>query len=235
MIGAGWNRRVVNQRTQIVKQCWRHAVAEELVPGDAAQSVFAVPGLRRGESAAPEPGEVPPVALDVVQSTLTQLRPMHARLVLVQLHAGCRPGEAVRLAWPQIDRTRPDLWVYRPTKHKTAGRGHRRQIFLGPRAIEALGEPGDGWCFPGESVDRDGSSGHYTVSSYYHAIQRACDRAGVPRWHPHQLRHTAATQAVALAGWDAARIYLGHRTLDATRIYAEDDLRRVEDLVRKVG
>lgn len=34
----------------------------------------------------------------------------------------------------------------------------------------------------------------YNTTSYRRAIQRACDRAGIPRWHPHQLRHNAATE-----------------------------------------
>ncbi len=40
-------------------------------------------------------------------------------------------------------------------------------------------------------------------------------------WHPHQLRHTAATELRRAYGVEAARIILGHASLDATR-----DLRR---------
>ena len=31
----------------------------------------------------------------------------------------------------------------------------------------------------------------YDTSSYWRAIARACEKAGVPRWHPHQLRHNS--------------------------------------------
>jgi integrase len=34
----------------------------------------------------------------------------------------------------------------------------------------------------------------YDSRSYGHAIEKACRRAGVPKWHPHQLRHNAATR-----------------------------------------
>ena len=34
----------------------------------------------------------------------------------------------------------------------------------------------------------------YEVASYRRAIARACDRLGIPRWSPHQLRHLAATE-----------------------------------------
>ena len=30
---------------------------------------------------------------------------------------------------------------------------------------------------------------HYIVNAYGHAIADACKKAGVPHWHPHQLRH----------------------------------------------
>src|SRR5690606_18558207 len=34
----------------------------------------------------------------------------------------------------------------------------------------------------------------YTLSTYRRAIQRACERANVPAWSPHRLRHSAATK-----------------------------------------
>lgn len=55
------------------------------------------------------------------------------------------------------------------------------------------------------------------------------------RWHPHQLRHNAATRLVEEFGWDIARIILGHRSLDATRIYGEDALRKAIDVMQRVG
>jgi integrase len=41
------------------------------------------------------------------------------------------------------------------------------------------------------------------------------------RWHPHQLRHTAATLVRAKFGVEAAQHVLGHAALSATEIYAE--------------
>jgi len=35
---------------------------------------------------------------------------------------------------------------------------------------------------------------HYTSESYARVIAAGCKRAKVPHWHPHQLRHNAATQ-----------------------------------------
>lgn len=75
----------------------------------------------------------------------------------------------------------------------------------------------------------------YQPQSYARAVVRACKRAGVERFHPHTLRHSAATRLVAEFGWEIARIILGHRSVDVTRIYAEDDVAKAIDAARKAG
>ncbi len=57
----------------------------------------------------------------------------------------------------------------------------------------------------------------------------------IERWHPHQLRHTAATCLVEEFGWDVARIILGHRHVNVTRLYAEDELKKAVEAIKKVG
>ena len=53
----------------------------------------------------------------------------------------------------------------------------------------------------------------YNVASYRKAIQSACRKAGVANWHPHQLRHTAATEIRKRFGLEATRIILGHEDM----------------------
>jgi integrase len=55
------------------------------------------------------------------------------------------------------------------------------------------------------------------------------------RWHPHQLRHSAATELRKEFGIEAARIILGHATLSATQVYAERDLERARQIMGQVG
>ncbi len=43
------------------------------------------------------------------------------------------------------------------------------------------------------------------------------------RWHPHQLRHNAATLVRQVMGLDAARALLGHGSMSVAEIYAEMD------------
>ena len=75
----------------------------------------------------------------------------------------------------------------------------------------------------------------YRTASYCRAIRRACERAGVPPWHPHQLRHTAATRLRKEYGLDAARVILGHKSLAMTEIYAEIDAARAVEIMERVG
>ncbi len=73
----------------------------------------------------------------------------------------------------------------------------------------------------------------YTVDSYRRAIEYGIRKANqiraergepeVPHWHPHQLRHNAATRLRREIGLDAARAVLGHASADVTEIYAERD------------
>lgn len=54
-------------------------------------------------------------------------------------------------------------------------------------------------------------------------------------WHPHQLRHNAATFLRREYGIDAAKVILGHRTLSATQVYAEQDVAKARQIMGEVG
>jgi integrase len=55
------------------------------------------------------------------------------------------------------------------------------------------------------------------------------------RWHPHQLRHTKATEIRKEAGLDAARAVLGHRSPQITEVYAELDTEKAMKVMAKLG
>jgi len=73
----------------------------------------------------------------------------------------------------------------------------------------------------------------YNANSYRQAIIRAVARANsvrkeadpaapeIPDWHPHQLRHSAATMLRREFGLDVARAVLGHSSPVVTEVYAE--------------
>jgi integrase len=57
----------------------------------------------------------------------------------------------------------------------------------------------------------------------------------VPHWHPHQLRHNAATTLRREHGIEVARIILGHRSAAITEVYAEVDHTRAIEVMAKIG
>lgn len=76
-----------------------------------------------------------------------------------------------------------------------------------------------------------GPGTEYTVAAYGYALRKAAIKAGVPHWHPNQLRHTFATEVRRAHGLEAAQVLLGHARADVTQVYAERDL----DLATKVA
>jgi integrase len=91
---------------------------------------------------------------------------------------------------------------------------------------------------------------HYTVTGLQHTIAKAIKRAFRPagmsdsefktwkpvqHWHPHQLRHNAATFLRKEFGIETARIILGHRSAVITEVYAELDQQKAMDAVVRIG
>ena len=75
----------------------------------------------------------------------------------------------------------------------------------------------------------------YDTGSYGHAIKYGCKRACVPNWHPHQLRHNAATRLRKEFGLDVARVILGHSSPAVTEVYAEVDREKAMVVMEQVG
>ncbi len=61
------------------------------------------------------------------------------------------------------------------------------------------------------------------------------ESVGAPYWTPNQIRHTKATELEATFDPDAARVVLGHGDQRTTRIYAERDFARAEEVARQIG
>ena len=94
----------------------------------------------------------------------------------------------------------------------------------------------------------------YDSTAYYRAVQYGIEAANrvrlaeakasgidanklelVPHWHPHQLRHNAATALRREHGIEVARIILGHRSPAITEVYAEVDHARAVEVMAQVG
>jgi integrase len=76
---------------------------------------------------------------------------------------------------------------------------------------------------------------HYGRQSYAQAIERAAKAAGLPHWHPHQLRHTASTNYRRESDRETAKIIAGQTTDAIAERYAERDDRAADAAVERVG
>lgn len=248
MIERGWCRGVINQRIGIIKRVFKWAASEQLVPASTYHGLQTVEGLKRGRSGAKETEPIKPVAESHVRAILPFTSTTVAAMVELQLLTGMRSGELVIMRPCDIE-TSGRIWRYRPKAHKTTYRGHERIISIGPKAQKILRpflkRKLSDYCFsPAESdsernqkkrIRLKSKAGvsrrvgeRYDTASYRRAVEYAIKAARktdlkVPDFHPHQLRHTAATRIRKEMGLDAARAMLGHRNLKITDDYAELD------------
>ncbi|MFT3880780.1 MAG: tyrosine-type recombinase/integrase [Gemmatales bacterium] len=75
----------------------------------------------------------------------------------------------------------------------------------------------------------------YGPKSYYRAVRFAAERAKVPHWFPHQLRHALATEIRRSHGIEAARAVLGQQHLSVTEIYAQQDATQACNVMKEMG
>lgn len=87
----------------------------------------------------------------------------------------------------------------------------------------------------------------FRTETYYNKIRYACERVFDPKgtrrakgdrsfyWHPHQLRHNAATRMRELAGLEDASHVLGHDSKTSTLIYAAQSVEKMKEVARIAG
>ncbi|MDD3470183.1 MAG: site-specific integrase [Thermoguttaceae bacterium] len=189
-----------------------------------------------------------------MQRTLPYFSPMIIDMVTVQLHTGMRAGELCRLNWGEVDRS-GSIWMYRPKKHKTASKGKKRAVPLGPvcqAVLERYLKYTDEYVFNPQNIEWRTSvtleartTNHktcYDMFRYTREIRRGVESAiqsGAitedERWTSHQLRHRAGTDARAKFGIDAAQLLLGHSDVKTTERYAIPDESKMIAFAKTMG
>ncbi len=110
MIDAGLARRTIAGRLGQVRQAFRWAVENDLVPPSTHQALMAVAGLAKGREGVKERPPIRPVSLEDVEAVLPHLSPQVAAMVRLQLLTGMRPGEATAMRADEVDRS-GDVWT----------------------------------------------------------------------------------------------------------------------------
>lgn len=150
MVEEGLSRGYINDHAGRIKRIFKWAVGEQLLPIETYQSLSIVPGLRKGRTEARECEPVLPVDDATLDATLPHLPEIVADMVRLQRLTGCRPAELCIIRPCDIDRSE-EIWVYRPSSHKTAYRGRERLIFVGPHGqsilLRYLARDPEAYCF----------------------------------------------------------------------------------------
>ena len=254
-VNEGRSRTECNRRVGMVKRIFRWAVSEQLVPPATYQALASVAGLQKGRTEAREMEPIGPVDDAVVDATLPFLNRHVRGMIELQRLTGCRPGEGCSIRRSEID-LGGDVWLYKPTHHKTAHRGKSRTIAIGPQGQKLLREfftPSiDDYLFsPRRALEevrgkpdkvkfkmrakKRAPKERYDRTSYTRAIARAVVAAEVAHWHPNQLRHGHATRVRKLFSLEHAGAALGHSKMSATEIYAERDAGLAVEVASKLG
>jgi integrase len=258
-------RTTVNARVRRIVRAFRWAGSEELIPAAVHQALKTVSGLQRGRTSAREPGPVKPVPEAFVDAVRPHVARQVWAMVELQRLSGMRPGEVVSMRTGDLDTSgRVWLYRPRGHKTEHTGRerlvylGPRAQEVLRPwlrtDLDEYLFQPREAEAERQAERRRDRKSkvspsqvdrskpgarrkpgDHYPPLSYYVAVRRACEAAGVPRWCPNRLRHNAATALRREFGLDVAQVVLGHASPDTTLIYAEADRQRAAEAMLRIG
>ncbi len=265
MIDAGLAMSTINARVNIIRQCFRWGAENELCEAVVYQSLQSVRGLQKGRSKAKNPKKVRPVPISSVEAILPFLPPTVNDMVMLQMHSGMRSGELVNLRFGDIDRSKPiwryvpmthkteryekdrivrfgpecqkilqpyfnlsgnDLTTYVFSPRRTV------ELSLQRRRVKPKPEPTTD-KLPKQPKRSPGIK--YRRDSYRTAIQRACEKAGVKHWFPHQLRHLAGTLAREVEGLDGSQHFLGHSNAKVTERYAEINDAKADAVAEKIG
>ncbi len=244
LVASGRTRQGVNKTLGMIRRILRRGCELGLLSPTVLTGCLVVPGLRPGRTSARESVRRSAVADEVIEATLGHLSPQLRAMVRLQRITGMRPNELLRMTWDQIDQTGP-VWIYRPVRHKCAWRGQTREILIGAKAQAILREWRSLDGLPVFSPRRDrphllhnwerAPREEWRITSYGHAIARACEIAKVPRWSPQDLRKAAAQEIREEFGLEVAAAVLGHSVEVNQRHYSTHSRKAALEVVKKLG
>lgn len=174
------------------------------------------------------------------------------------LFAGLREGECLGLSWQQIDFKKGRITVSQQLQKRKDGdkeyyiakstkSGKTRTIELPPIAFDYLKreqvkqienrfKAGCAWSNDDDLVFTDELGKHYSFITFYKRFKKIATSIGRPDARPHDLRHTAATVAIANgADIKSVQDLLGHATASFTlNVYAHTSEQMMKDTAARV-
>ena len=225
-IEAGWVRDSVNKGVGRIRLIFKWGVENEMVQPSTLQALQAVAPLLKGRTEAHD--NAPRTAVDDgrIDTVKAMVRPLVRDLIELQRLCGARSGELLKLTTGMLIRT-GDVWKADISDHKTVHHDQSRTLHFGPQAQLILTKY--------LSADPDAKLFKMTRTAFCRAITRACEKAGIERWVPHQMRHTNANNVREEFGLEHTQAVLGHAHADMTQHYAKVSSKKAAEVARKIG
>lgn len=250
MTAAGLSGKTVKNVSAVLHKAFSVALKQGIIsanPCDGAE----LPKAERHEISPLTDREIP-LFLSAIDTS-----PMRNAYALC-LFAGLREGECLGLSWSQVDFQRGRITVSQQLqREKVKGgkyyiapstkSGKPRTIEPPPIAFEYLRaervrqlenrlKAGQLWHNPDDLVFTDEAGGHYAIHTFYKRFKKIAADIGRPDARPHDLRHTAATVAIA-SGADVKSVQdmLGHATASFTlNVYAHTSEQMMKDTAERM-
>jgi integrase len=221
-----WSRGFVNRQVKRLRAVFRWGVSWELVPPSVVDALAAVRSLVPGESSAAETTPRRAVSKADIDAVREKLKQRHRDVFDLMLLTGARPGELLGLTTGMIDRT-GEVWRADLAQHKTAHKGKSRTLYFNATAQLILRR-----YIKADPAAKLFPFGRHTFGG---VLKNACARANVPRFVPHQLRHTVVTRLVDELGIEFAQRVAGHATAAMTEHYSRAAEAKAVEAVKRLG
>jgi site-specific recombinase XerD len=231
-----------------IRQTFRWAVSEELLPASVWHALQAVQPLKAGKTPARERRKKKPVPWAWVELLLPMLSPNLRTMVLLQWYSGAR-SQSVCMARPPQFVQQGDILLWSP-RHKTESLGFDLVLPLGPRGQALLApylqDQTDRWLFsPRQSAGNRRYHERYFSLSYNNCVRSAIQKLNrhlakentppLPLWSVHQLRHAKGHAVRAIYGLEATQAVLGHQQLSTSEVYSAKRLDLAIEVARAMG
>lgn len=158
MVDKGWCRQHINRQVNRLRRVFKWGVENEVISASVLHALKDVAPLKQGHTSAREAEPIKPVPDEHVDPVLSVVSRQVAAMIALQRLTGARPGEVIQMRPCDIDKSE-NVWIFRPSKHKTKYRGRNREIYLGPQAQKALApfldRAPDSFCFSPAEAEAD--------------------------------------------------------------------------------
>lgn len=240
----GLSPKTIKNTSAILHKSFSVALKQGLIQSNPVD-VAELPKAQRKEIRPLSDNEIP-LFLDAIEDS-----PMRNAFAL-SLFAGLREGECLGLSWRQVDFESGTLTIDQQLQHEkrkggayyiaqSTKSGRIRTIQAPVIAFEYLRAErarqaqnrlaaGPSWSNPDDLVFTNELGRHICTATFYKSFKRIVATIGRPDARPHDLRHTAATVAIASgATTKAVQDLLGHSTPSFTLsqyVHTSDAMRK---------